>query len=83
MAGSFGTSRVVGGDDSNILRKLRNGGMTIVVGFLLLILLWSSVTSVPAGHVGVLALFGKVDTRPGETLGEGIHLVHHSSACTR
>jgi regulator of protease activity HflC (stomatin/prohibitin superfamily) len=76
MAGSFGTSRVVDGDDSNILRKLRNGGVTIVIGFLLLILFWSSVTSVPAGHVGVLALFGKVDTRPGETLGEGIHLVN-------
>jgi regulator of protease activity HflC (stomatin/prohibitin superfamily) len=66
----------VDGDDSNILRKLRNGGVTIVIGFLLLILFWSSVTSVPAGHVGVLALFGKVDTRPGETLGEGIHLVN-------
>jgi regulator of protease activity HflC (stomatin/prohibitin superfamily) len=50
--------------------------MTIVIGVLLLILFWSSVTSVPAGHVGVLALFGKVDTRPGETLGEGIHLVN-------
>lgn len=76
MAGSFSASRVVDADDSNILRKLRNGGVTIVIGFLLLILLWSSVTSVPAGHVGVLALFGKVDTRPGETLGEGIHLVN-------
>jgi regulator of protease activity HflC (stomatin/prohibitin superfamily) len=77
MTGSFGTSRVVDADGANnILRRLRNGGMTIVIGVLLLILFWSSVTSVPAGHVGVLALFGKVDTRPGETLGEGIHLVN-------
>jgi regulator of protease activity HflC (stomatin/prohibitin superfamily) len=46
----------------------------LVAGFLLLILLWSSIASVPAGHVGVLTLFGKVDT--SGVLPEGIHLVN-------
>ena len=77
MTGSFGTSRVVDADDANnFLNRLRHGGMTVVLAIGLLILFWSSVTSVPAGHVGVMSLFGKVDTRAGETLGEGIHLVN-------
>lgn len=77
MTGSFGTSRVLDGDDSNnILRKLRNGGATLVIGVLLAILFFSSITSIPAGHVGVITLFGKVDTRPGETLGEGMHFIN-------
>lgn len=77
MTGSFGTSRVVDADDANtFLNRLRHGGVTVVVAIGLLILFWSSVTSVPAGHVGVMSLFGKVDTRAGETLGEGIHLVN-------
>jgi len=42
-------------------------------GLLLLILLWSSVTRVPTGHVGVLTLFGRVT---GQWLGEGIHLIN-------
>jgi regulator of protease activity HflC (stomatin/prohibitin superfamily) len=41
--------------------------------FLLVILLFSSVTRVNTGHVGVLTLFGKVTD---ETLGEGIHLIN-------
>jgi prohibitin 1 len=44
-----------------------------VVAFLLVILLFSSVTRVGTGHVGVLTLFGKVT---GETLGEGIHVIN-------
>jgi prohibitin 1 len=77
MTGSFATSRVVDADDANnFLNRLRHGGMTVVLAIGLLILFWSSVTSVPAGHVGVMSLFGKVDTRAGETLGEGIHLVN-------
>ena len=44
-----------------------------IAAFLLIILLFSSVTRVGTGHVGVLTLFGKVQT--GETLGEGIHLI--------
>jgi prohibitin 1 len=44
-----------------------------VVGFILVILFFSSVARVGTGHVGVLTLFGKVT---GETLGEGIHLIN-------
>src|SRR2546422_2705579 len=45
----------------------------IVGGIVLLILLWSSVTSVPTGHVGVLTLFGRVT---GDVLDEGIHMIN-------
>jgi regulator of protease activity HflC (stomatin/prohibitin superfamily) len=41
---------------------------------LLVILLFSAVTKVGTGHVGVLTLFGKVQA--GDTLGEGIHLIN-------
>lgn len=44
-----------------------------VGGFIAVILLFSSVTRVATGHVGVLTLFGKVT---GETLGEGLHLIN-------
>jgi prohibitin 1 len=44
-----------------------------IVGFILVILFFSSVTRVGTGHVGVLTLFGKVT---GETLGEGLHLIN-------
>ena len=44
-----------------------------VAALLVLILLFSSVTRVGTGHVGVLTLFGRVT---GETLGEGIHLIN-------
>jgi prohibitin 1 len=55
-----------------------SGGMLRLIGIaiaalLLVILLFSSVTRVGTGHVGVLTLFGKVT---GETLGEGIHLIN-------
>jgi prohibitin 1 len=43
-----------------------------VVAFLLVILLFSSVTRVGTGHVGVITLFGRVT---GETLPEGIHII--------
>ena len=54
------------------------GGLLRLVGlgilaFVLVILLFSSVTRVGTGHVGVLTLFGRVT---GETLGEGIHLIN-------
>ena len=45
-----------------------------IAAFLLVILLFSAVTKVGTGHVGVLTLFGKVQS--GETLGEGIHLIN-------
>jgi prohibitin 1 len=55
------------------------GGMLRLIGlgiaaFLLVILLFSCVTRVGTGRVGVLTLFGKVQT--GGTLGEGIHLIN-------
>ncbi|HZW93406.1 MAG TPA: prohibitin family protein [Candidatus Eremiobacteraceae bacterium] len=54
------------------------GGLLRLIGlgigaFLLVILLFSCVTRVGTGHVGVLTLFGKVT---GETLGEGIHVIN-------
>jgi prohibitin 1 len=54
---------------SSMLRLIGLG----ILGFLLIILLFSSVTRVNTGHVGVLTLFGKVT---GESLGEGIHLIN-------
>jgi prohibitin 1 len=45
----------------------------ILGGILLLILLYASVAYVPAGHVGVLTLFGRVT---GDVLSEGTHLVN-------
>lgn len=58
-----------GGGSGNLLRLIGLG----IVAFLLVILLFSAVTRVGTGHVGVLTLFGKVT---GETLGEGIHLIN-------
>jgi prohibitin 1 len=45
---------------------------TLVVGGLIVIALIASIAYVPAGHVGVLTLFGRVT---GEVLPEGTHLV--------
>ena len=53
---------------------------SIFVVVVLLILVWISVTSIPAGHVGVLTLFGKVTT--GE-LPEGIHFINPLKAVTK
>lgn len=61
--------------DSNLGRAgsmLRLIGIA-VLGFVLVILLFSSITRVGTGHVGVLTLFGKVT---GETLGEGLHFIN-------
>jgi prohibitin 1 len=58
-----------GGPSGNFLRLIGLG----IAAFVLVILLFSSVTRVGTGHVGVLTLFGKVT---GETLGEGIHLIN-------
>jgi prohibitin 1 len=67
----FGTGRgrVI---EANLEKAPRAVGI-IVVAIILLILLWSSVASIPTGHVGVLTLFGKVN---GKVIGEGIHLVN-------
>jgi prohibitin 1 len=45
----------------------------VVAGLLLVIGLFAAVARVPAGHVGVLTLFGRVT---GEVLPEGMHLVN-------
>ena len=45
----------------------------ILGGILVLVLLYASVAYVPAGHVGVLTLFGRVT---GDVLPEGTHLVN-------
>jgi prohibitin 1 len=59
-----------GGGGVGLLRLIGLG----IAAFLLVILVFSSVTRVGTGRVGVLTLFGKVQT--GETLGEGIHLIN-------
>jgi prohibitin 1 len=58
-----------GGNSFGLLRLIGLG----LAGFLLVILLFSCVTRVGTGHVGVLTLFGRVT---GETLSEGIHLIN-------
>ena len=60
----------VGGHGGGLLRLIAFG----ILAFILVILLLSSITRVGTGHVGVLTLFGKVQT--GEILGEGIHLIN-------
>ena len=54
------------------------GGLIRLIGigiaaFVIVILLFSAVTRVGTGHVGVLTLFGRVTS---ETLGEGMHLIN-------
>jgi prohibitin 1 len=49
-------------------------GIGVLVGLVfVVILLWMSVAYVPAGHVGVLTIFGRVT---GQVLSEGTHLVN-------
>lgn len=64
-------------DEDIDLRKVRafvtkTGGLSLVVLGLLALLL-ASLAYVPAGHVGILVLFGRVT---GEVLPEGTHLVN-------
>jgi regulator of protease activity HflC (stomatin/prohibitin superfamily) len=61
---------VIDGGGGGLLRLIGLG----VAGFLVVILLFSCVTKVGTGHVGVLTLFGKVQT--GDTLSEGIHIIN-------
>jgi prohibitin 1 len=65
-------SRVIDGGGGHVTGLLRLIGAAIAA-LLLIILLFSSITRVATGHVGVLTLFGKVTS---ETLGEGIHLIN-------
>lgn len=61
-------------------KKMARGAVFVIVGFFLLMVVWSSLVSVPAGHVAVLTLFGKVQT---EILGEGIHMVNPMKSAHR
>ena len=65
----FGKEQQVNAGAFPILRLLAMG----VAGFFIVICLFSAVAKVPAGHVGVLTLFGRVT---GEVLSEGMHLVN-------
>jgi prohibitin 1 len=58
--------------DSSPGAGLRLIGLAIVA-FLVVVLLFSAVTRVGTGHVGVLTLFGRVT---GEMLPEGMHLIN-------
>ena len=61
--------KVIDVDAKPILRYLALGA----AGFIFVILLFSAVTRVSTGHVGVLTLFGRVT---GQVLPEGIHLIN-------
>jgi regulator of protease activity HflC (stomatin/prohibitin superfamily) len=67
--------RVIDANPSPIFRLL---GLAIAA-FLIVILLFSSITKVASGHVGVLTLFGRVT---GEILPEGIHLINPFKSST-
>jgi len=64
------------GSNMPTLPNLRGVGTKILIlaaAIFALIFFFSSVISIPTGHVGVLTLFGRVT---GETLNEGIHLIN-------
>src|SRR5215470_15841080 len=71
--------RANGGEDTprevagRIFSRLAHGMGTLLVLGLVVILLYASVAYVPAGHVGVLTLFGRVT---GDVLPEGTHIVN-------
>jgi len=64
-----GVHRYVSGIRGMAARKLR----VVVVSAVALILIYASIAYVPAGHVGVLTLFGRVT---GDVLPEGTHVVN-------
>jgi prohibitin 1 len=61
--------RVVDANGGTLIRLIALG----ILGLVLIVLLFNSITRVGTGHVGVLTLFGRVT---GETLGEGIHIIN-------
>src|SRR5213079_1186253 len=61
--------KVINADGGSAIRLI---GLAIL-GLVVIVLLFNSITRVGTGHVGVLTLFGKVT---GETLGEGIHIIN-------
>jgi prohibitin 1 len=64
-----GRGKIIDANPNPLFRLIGIGA----VAFLLVILLFSSITKVGTGHVGVLTLFGRVT---GEMLPEGIHLIN-------
>jgi regulator of protease activity HflC (stomatin/prohibitin superfamily) len=70
---AYGRPKVVDVNPKTVGRA----ALTIVAAIVAVILLWSSVAYVPAGHVGVLTLFGRVT---GQVLPEGTHLVNPFAA---
>jgi regulator of protease activity HflC (stomatin/prohibitin superfamily) len=64
-----GRPRVIDANPGSLFRLVGIGA----AAFLLVILLFASITKVGTGHVGVLTLFGRVT---GEMLPEGIHLIN-------
>ncbi len=62
-------AKVIDGDKNPLLRTI---GIAMVALFVI-VLLFSAVTRVSTGHVGVLTLFGRVT---GEVLPEGMHLIN-------
>lgn len=61
--------RVVDMNGGGMLRLIALG----ILGLVLIIALFNSITRVGTGHVGVLTLFGRVT---GETLAEGMHVIN-------
>ena len=64
-----GRGKIINADSNPVFRLIGLG----IVGFVLVIFLFTSVARVESGNVGVLTLFGRVT---GEVLPEGIHLVN-------
>jgi regulator of protease activity HflC (stomatin/prohibitin superfamily) len=66
-------------DEGSEIRMIPGGKLLagmfwkVAVGIVVVILLYASIAYVPAGHVGVLTLFGRVT---GDVLPEGTHLVN-------
>lgn len=62
--------------DARVVRTYSLAGRLAIIGgpiVAVIVLISSMITVVPAGHVGVLTLFGKVDKT---ALGEGLHVIN-------
>lgn len=68
----FDKDKVVEAGGGALGSLFRGVGMLVLLGFLV-IMMFAAIARVPAGHVGVLTLFGRVT---GEVLPEGIHWVN-------
>jgi len=66
---TYGNDRVIDVNSLPIGKMI----LGVIVVIFLLILAFNSFTTIPAGRVGVLTLFGKVT---GESLGSGLHVVN-------